>query len=64
MVDAPGRISVATLAAAVCDAAAELHVLVDEIERMCRRTEALLANVDREEWSRLAPTTVSFEVLD
>lgn len=59
-----GRDRVATLAAAVCDAAAELHVLVDEIERMCRRTEALLANADREEWARLAPTAVSFEVLD
>lgn len=59
-----GRDRVATLAAAVCDAAAELTVMVDEIERLCRRTEAGLANADRDEWARLAPTAVSFEVLD
>lgn len=59
-----GRDRVATLAAAVCDAAAELTVLADEIDGLCARTADRLTAVEQDEWTRLAPTAVSFEGME
>ena len=48
-----GRDRVATLAAAVCDAAAELMVLADEIDALCRPAGA----VGLDDRGRLEPGT-------
>lgn len=59
-----GRDRLATLAAAVCDAAAAVGVLSTDVEALCRATAESERARDRDAWDRLAPTTVRFEELD
>jgi alpha-D-ribose 1-methylphosphonate 5-triphosphate synthase subunit PhnG len=55
----------ATLAAAVLDAAVEAdHPLRTEVEDLCRTTAASLATAAAEQVAQVAATTVSFEELD
>ncbi|MGH3933949.1 MAG: phosphonate C-P lyase system protein PhnG [Pseudonocardiaceae bacterium] len=55
----------ATLAAAVCDGAAEAgHHLAEDVERLCAQTAREQADARAEEQSLIAPTTVRFEELD
>jgi alpha-D-ribose 1-methylphosphonate 5-triphosphate synthase subunit PhnG len=55
----------ATLAAAVCDAAVEAgHDLAPEVERLCTATEERRAAAAAERQARVAPTAVAFEELD
>jgi alpha-D-ribose 1-methylphosphonate 5-triphosphate synthase subunit PhnG len=55
----------ATLAAAVCDAAVEAgHDLAAEVERLCSVTEECRAAAAAAELARVAPTAVAFEDLD
>lgn len=59
-----GRDRVATLAAAVVDAAAQLDGFAVEVDELCRRTGDALARADEASWAQLAPTAVRFEELD
>lgn len=59
-----GRDRLATLAAAVCDAAGGAGVLATDVEALCRTTAESDQARDRDAWDRLAPTTVRFEELD
>jgi alpha-D-ribose 1-methylphosphonate 5-triphosphate synthase subunit PhnG len=55
----------ATLAAAVCDAAVEAgHDLAPEVERLCTTTAQRYAAHAAAEHARVAPTAVAFEELD
>jgi len=55
----------ATLAAAVCDAAAEAgHALAPEVARLCAATAEQRAAAAAAEQARVAPTAVAFEELD
>jgi alpha-D-ribose 1-methylphosphonate 5-triphosphate synthase subunit PhnG len=55
----------ATLAAAVCDGAAEAeHALAPEVEALCAATAERHAAETAQEHARVAPTAVAFEELD
>jgi alpha-D-ribose 1-methylphosphonate 5-triphosphate synthase subunit PhnG len=52
----------AALAAAVCDAAAELGgPLADDVDALCTETEREAAATEAREWARLSRTIVEFE---
>ncbi|MFN3258588.1 MAG: phosphonate C-P lyase system protein PhnG [Ilumatobacter sp.] len=54
----------AAVAAALCDAAAELDGGSEAVADLCDRVEARLADEAHAEWAALAPTRVTFEELD
>jgi alpha-D-ribose 1-methylphosphonate 5-triphosphate synthase subunit PhnG len=55
----------ATLAAAVCDAAVEAgHVLAEDVVQLCAATAAARAEQEAAEQARVATTAVAFEELD
>jgi alpha-D-ribose 1-methylphosphonate 5-triphosphate synthase subunit PhnG len=60
-----GEDRLATLAAAVCDAAAQAgHDLAPEVERLCAATADRRNAAAAAEQARVAPTAVAFEELD
>lgn len=60
-----GTDRVATLSAALCDAAAEFDADAGaEVEALCAATRARLIRDRDEEWAALAATSVRFEELD
>ncbi len=59
-----GSDRVATMAAALCDAAAELDEGWRVVEDLCGRIEDRITSEAAAEWAALVPTVVEFEELD